>query len=37
VLDWFAFLWAESIIALCLITVVITGANKALHQAAPPT
>ncbi|WP_418082278.1 DUF4436 family protein [Streptomyces qaidamensis] len=37
VLDWFALLWAESIIALCLITVVITGADKALHQAAPPT
>ncbi|MFI8895753.1 DUF4436 family protein [Streptomyces paradoxus] len=36
VLDWFAFLWAESIIALCLITVVITGANKALRREAPP-
>lgn len=36
VLDWFAFLWAESIIALCLVTVVVTGADKALHQAAPP-
>ncbi|WP_319063592.1 DUF4436 family protein [Streptomyces europaeiscabiei] len=37
VLDWFAFLWAESIIALCLITVVITGVNKALQQDTPPT
>lgn len=36
VLDWFAFLWAETIIALCLITVVITGVNKALHRDAPP-
>ncbi|WP_369276454.1 DUF4436 family protein [Streptomyces sp. R11] len=36
VLDWFAFLWAETIIALCLVTVVLTGVNKALHQAAPP-
>lgn len=31
VLDWFAFLWAETIIALCLITVVITGVHTALH------
>lgn len=37
VLDWFAFLWAETIIALCLITVVITGVNKSLRQDAPPT
>ncbi|MFE9636906.1 DUF4436 family protein [Streptomyces sp. NPDC006463] len=31
VLDWFAFLWAETIIALCLIAVVITGVRTALH------
>ena len=31
VLDWFAFLWAESLIALCLITVVITGIRTALR------
>lgn len=37
VLDWFAFLWAETIIALCLITVVITGVNKALRQDARQT
>ncbi|MEU8753006.1 DUF4436 family protein [Streptomyces chartreusis] len=37
VLDWFAFLWAESVIALCLITVVITGVNKSLRQEARPT
>ena len=37
VLDWFAFLWAESIIALCLVTVVITGVNKSLHQETRPT
>ncbi|MFC8246828.1 DUF4436 family protein [Streptomyces chartreusis] len=37
VLDWFAFLWAESVIALCLITVVITGVNKSLRQEAGPT
>ncbi|MFD9434253.1 DUF4436 family protein [Streptomyces sp. NPDC060002] len=37
VLDWFAFLWAETVIALCLVTVVITGVNKALQQDAPPT
>ncbi|MGW6732404.1 DUF4436 family protein [Streptomyces sp. NPDC055013] len=36
VLDWFAFLWAETIIALCLITVVITGVNKALRKDTPP-
>jgi hypothetical protein len=30
VLDWFAFLWAETVIALCLITVVITGVRAAL-------
>ncbi|WP_369149213.1 DUF4436 family protein [Streptomyces sp. R44] len=30
VLDWFAFLWAETIIALCLIAVVITGVHRAL-------
>nr|WP_260609359.1 DUF4436 domain-containing protein [Streptomyces sp. WAC 01325] len=32
VLDWFAFLWAESIVALCLVTVVITGVDKSLRQ-----
>lgn len=37
VLDWFAFLWAESIIALCLVTVVITGVNKSLRQETRPT
>ncbi|MFD6184838.1 DUF4436 family protein [Streptomyces goshikiensis] len=31
VLDWFAFLWAETVIALCLITVVITGVRSALR------
>lgn len=31
VLDWFAFLWAETLIALCLITVVITGVRSALR------
>lgn len=31
VLDWFAFLWAETIIALCLITVVVTGIHSALQ------
>ncbi|MFF4051501.1 DUF4436 family protein [Streptomyces chartreusis] len=36
-LDWFAFLWAESIIALCLVTVVITGVNKSLRQETRPT
>lgn len=37
VLDWFAFLWAESVIALCLVTVVITGVNKSLRQETRPT
>ncbi|MGW4870361.1 DUF4436 family protein [Streptomyces chartreusis] len=37
VLDWFAFLWAESIIALCLVTVVITGVNESLRQETRPT
>ncbi|GAA3552356.1 hypothetical protein GCM10022295_37950 [Streptomyces osmaniensis] len=37
VLDWFAFLWAESVIALCLITVVITGVTKSLRQETGPT
>ncbi|RPF43883.1 uncharacterized protein DUF4436 [Streptomyces sp. Ag109_G2-6] len=32
VLDWFAFLWAESIIALCLIAVVVTGVRTSLRQ-----
>ncbi|KPI06006.1 hypothetical protein OV450_3881 [Actinobacteria bacterium OV450] len=32
VLDWFAFLWAETIIALCLIAVVITGVRTALRE-----
>ncbi|MFF0479090.1 DUF4436 family protein [Streptomyces sp. NPDC004284] len=31
VLDWFAFLWAETIIALCLIAVVVTGVRTALR------
>ncbi|MCX5193000.1 DUF4436 domain-containing protein [Streptomyces sp. NBC_00249] len=31
VLDWFAFLWAETVIALCLIAVVITGVRTALQ------
>lgn len=31
VLDWFAFLWAETIIALCLIAVVVTGVRAALR------
>ncbi|MFJ4370389.1 DUF4436 family protein [Streptomyces chartreusis] len=35
VLDWFAFLWAESIIALCLVTVVITGVSKSLRKETP--
>lgn len=30
VLDWFAFLWAETVIALCLIAVVIAGVRTAL-------
>ncbi|MFD7974570.1 DUF4436 family protein [Streptomyces sp. NPDC059071] len=33
VLDWFAFLWAETVIALCLITVVVTGVRSALRIA----
>ncbi|MER5727200.1 DUF4436 family protein [Streptomyces sp. NPDC002138] len=33
VLDWFAFLWAETVIALCLIAVVITGVRTALRDA----
>ncbi|MFI1507844.1 DUF4436 family protein [Streptomyces sp. NPDC020597] len=33
VLDWFAFLWAETVIALCLITVVTTGVRSALRAA----
>lgn len=38
VLDWFAFLWAETIIALCLIAVVVTGVRTALrNDDAPPT
>ncbi|MEU6878855.1 DUF4436 family protein [Streptomyces sp. NPDC046712] len=32
VLDWFAFLWAETIIALCLIAVVIAGVRVALQS-----
>ncbi|MFE7160897.1 DUF4436 family protein [Streptomyces sp. NPDC057636] len=40
VLDWSAFLWAETVIALCLITVVITGVRTSLHphdtQPTPP-
>ncbi|MFE5486636.1 DUF4436 family protein [Streptomyces sp. NPDC056527] len=32
VLDWFAFLWAETIIALCLIVVVITSVRTALRR-----
>ncbi|MFC5215822.1 DUF4436 family protein [Streptomyces coerulescens] len=36
VLDWFAFLWAETVIALCLVTVVITGVTKGLRHDAPP-
>ncbi|MFC9293997.1 DUF4436 family protein [Streptomyces sp. NPDC057011] len=31
VIDWFAFLWAETVIALCLIAVVITGVRSALR------
>ncbi|MEU8530145.1 DUF4436 family protein [Streptomyces sp. NPDC048629] len=30
VLDWFAFLWAETVIALCLIAVVLAGVRTAL-------
>ncbi|MFE3761153.1 DUF4436 family protein [Streptomyces sp. NPDC059104] len=32
VVDWFAFLWAETVIALSLIAVVVTGVRTALHQ-----
>ncbi|MGR4878685.1 DUF4436 family protein [Streptomyces sp. LARHCF249] len=32
VMDWFAFLWAETVIALCLIAVVITGVRTALRH-----
>lgn len=32
VTDWFAFLWAETIIALCLIAVVIAGVRTALRS-----
>ncbi|MGW6690206.1 DUF4436 family protein [Streptomyces sp. NPDC054961] len=31
VLDWFAFLWAETVIALCVIAVVVTGVHTALR------
>ncbi len=38
VMDWFAFLWAETVIALCLIAVVITGVRTALqHDDTHPT
>ncbi|MEU9148482.1 DUF4436 family protein [Streptomyces sp. NPDC048349] len=33
VIDWFAFLWAETVIALCLIAVVITGVRTAIRAA----
>ncbi|MFD5141852.1 DUF4436 family protein [Streptomyces sp. NPDC058401] len=33
VLDWYAFLWAETVIALCLVTVVVTGVRTALRRA----
>ncbi|MFD9407973.1 DUF4436 family protein [Streptomyces sp. NPDC059989] len=38
VIDWFAFLWAETVIALCLIAVVVTGVRSALRadDTAPP-
>lgn len=36
VLDWFAFLWAETLIALCLITVVLTGVRTALRPDEDP-
>ncbi|MFG2995022.1 DUF4436 family protein [Streptomyces sp. NPDC048340] len=32
VLDWFAFLWAETVIALCLIATVVTGVHNALRE-----
>ncbi|MFJ9909655.1 DUF4436 family protein [Streptomyces sp. NPDC101152] len=31
VLDWFAFLWAETVIALCLITVAVTSVRRSLR------
>ena len=33
VMDWFAFFWAETVIALCLIVVVAFGIRTALHAA----
>ena len=33
VMDWFAFFWAETVIALCLIVVVTFGIRTALHAA----
>ncbi|WP_329197104.1 MULTISPECIES: DUF4436 family protein [unclassified Streptomyces] len=36
VLDWFAFLWAETVIALCLVTVVVTGVRTALRPEDDP-
>ncbi|MFG2874790.1 DUF4436 family protein [Streptomyces sp. NPDC048337] len=35
VLDWFAFLWAETVIALCLIAVVVIGVRTALRSDDP--
>ncbi|MFJ7208053.1 DUF4436 family protein [Streptomyces sp. NPDC098789] len=35
VLDWFAFLWAETVIALCLIALVVTGVRTALRPDEP--
>ncbi|MEV7580495.1 DUF4436 family protein [Streptomyces erythrochromogenes] len=32
VLDWFAFLWAETVIALCVIAVVLAGVRTALRE-----
>ncbi|WP_327256240.1 DUF4436 family protein [Streptomyces sp. NBC_01244] len=32
VLDWYAFLWAETVIALCLIAVVVTGVRTSLRN-----
>ncbi|MGW8364774.1 DUF4436 family protein [Streptomyces wedmorensis] len=37
VLDWFAFLWAETVIALCLIVVVTTGVRTTLRTEDAPT
>lgn len=34
VLDWFAFLWAETVIALCLISVVVAGVRASLREKA---